>query len=103
MTERKPDFQIGDVVVEVKSDMRDRLVANLRQQARQSKANRQVDEPTTRKHGPHRKGAAVTAKISMVEGEPQAVLIKNRTEYLAKDIKRLRSRYANILAEQTNE
>lgn len=103
MTNRKADFQLGDVVIEAKSDMRDRLVANLRHQTRQSRENRQARQARgyAGQPAPHRSGAALTS-VSIVEGEPQAVLIKNRNEHLAKDVWRLRSRYANILAEESS-
>ncbi|WP_332696983.1 hypothetical protein [Halalkalibacter lacteus] len=103
MPDHKADIKIGDVAVEVKSsDMRDRLVANLRSQTRQSRENRQANVDG-RRLVPQRLGAVDATKVSMVEGDPQAVLIQNRSEHLAKDIMRLRHRYAKILAEQASE
>lgn len=110
MSDHKVDIQLDSgVAIEVKGDMRDKLVANLRSQARQSSAARQAragrfaHRPVVAraKRVPTRSGA-VTTRISMVEGEPQAVLIKNRSEDLAKDVIRLRSRYAKLLTEESD-
>ncbi len=92
-----------------KGDIRDKLVANLRSQARQSSVERQTragrfaHRPAIEraKMVPSR-SEAVTARVSIVEGEPQAVLIKNRSEDLAKDVIRLRNRYAKLLTEESN-
>ncbi|MEG0385946.1 MAG: hypothetical protein RR642_14450 [Solibacillus sp.] len=103
MLRHKADIESGTgIAVEVKGDMRDKLVANLRNQTKQSRANRQARVHAERQV-PARKLGAVTARISLVEGEPQAVLIKNRSENLANDVHRLRSRYANLLTEDVNE
>lgn len=87
-----------------KGDMRDKLVANLRSQARQSSVERQTRAGRFA-HRPaveRAKSEAVTARVSIVEGEPQAVLIKNRSEDLAKHVIRLRNRYAKLLTEESN-
>lgn len=98
MSSHKADIQIGDTLVEVKSDMREQLVANLRRRTRQSSANRQEQVYSGK---PIKRERAVQAAVkgTFIEGEPQAVLIKNRNAHLAQDIHQLRSRYAKILLE----
>lgn len=92
--QRVMNEMISDIGTEAKIDMRDKLVANLRNQARQSSAARQA-----RTNGKEKLGSDSTerARISIVEGEPQSVLIKKRNEDLAKDIVKLRNRYAKLL------
>lgn len=103
MSRHKADIESGTgVAVEVKGDMRDKLVANLRSQTKQSRANRQAHVQEAGQ-AQAKKSGTFTARISLVEGEPQAVLIKNRSENLANDVHRLRSRYANLLSEEVNE
>ncbi|RKJ75048.1 hypothetical protein D7X33_18375 [Butyricicoccus sp. 1XD8-22] len=102
MPEHQADIQIGNTLVEAKSDMRDQLVADLRRKTRQSVAGRRERlNLNYGSKGGHIKDSIgrVAEKGIMVEGEPQSVLIENKIAHLAKDVHRLRSRYAIFLSE----
>lgn len=94
--------------IEENHDMRDRLLANLRSQARQSRVERQSQIQSGCKQSRDDVQANLnvatnnTVNFSVAATEPQSVLIKNRNEHLRKEVLRLRSRYANLLTEESD-
>lgn len=100
-TNKEPEFHLSyGVAIDVKDDMRDKLVANLRDHVKQSKMDRQtqiLEGPQTGKK------IEFTVRFPVADSEPQSVLITNRSASLTNEVLRLRSRYANLLTEGSDD
>jgi hypothetical protein len=80
-------------------DMREQLIATLRQQARKSNEKKQINQEIL-KISARKKTNPDYLFVSVFDGEPQEVLIKNRSEKLANELLQLRKRYAHLLTEE---
>lgn len=89
----------NDKALKSNGDMRDQLVNNLRNQARQSREARIRIKRTDGR----RSSRESTVRISIKESEPQVVLLKNRSEDLTSEVLKLRRKYANLLEESSSD